>query len=179
MSRRINRCLAACVAALAIAAPAAAQVFTGRIDVSVADDGGARLPGVTVDIDGPETQSQLSDATGQAHFVNLAVGAYAVKLTLAGFAPYTSKTVLVETGSSTAVDVRLKVASAAETVDAVAVTPIVDLRRGAVTTHITADEIQNVPNARDPWALLQTVPSVYVDRVNVGGSESGRQANFN
>ena len=179
MSRRINRCLAACVAALAIAAPAAAQVFTGRIDVIVADGSGARLPGVTVDIDGPETQTQLSDATGQAHFVNLAVGTYAVKLTLTGFAPYTSKTVLVETGSGTPVDVRLKVASAAETVDAAAVTPIVDLRRSAIATHVTADEIQNVPNARDPWALLQTVPSVYVDRVDVGGSEWGRQANYN
>src|SRR5262249_10470740 len=30
-----------------------------------------------------------------------------------------------------------------------------------------------------PWAALQTVPSVYADRVNVGGSESGRQSNYN
>src|SRR4051812_31941902 len=179
MSRRIRRCLAACVAVLAITAPAAAQVFTGRIDVVVEDDSGARMPGVAVEVDGPETHTQMSDATGQAHFVNLAVGTYTVKLALAGFAPYTSKTVLVETGSSTAVDGRLKVASAAETVDVIAVTPIIDVRRDATTTNITADEIQNVPNARDPWALLQTVPSVYVDRVNVGGSEFGRQANYN
>src|SRR4051794_22121797 len=179
MSRRIRRCLAACVAVLAINAPVAAQVFTGRIDVVVEDDSGARLPGVAVEVDGPETHTQVSDAIGQAHFMNLAVGTYTVKLTLAGFAPYTSKTVLVETGSSTAVDGQLKVASTAETVDVVAVTPIVDVRRGAITTNITTDEIQNVPNPRDPWALLQTVPSVYVDRVNVGGSELGRQGNYN
>ena len=179
MNRRIRRCLAACVAVLAINAPARAQVFTGRIDVTVEDERGARLAGVAVEVDGPETETQLSDATGRAHFVNLTVGTYTVKLTLAGFAPYTSRTVLVETGSSTAVDGRLKVASAAETMDGDAVTPIVDVRRGAITTHITADEIQNVPNARDPWALLHTVPSVYVDRVNVGGSELGRQANYN
>ena len=179
MSRRIRRCLAACVAVLAIAAPAGAQVFTGRIDVTVEDDRGARLPGVVVEVDGPKTGTQKSDATGQAHFVNLAVGAYSVKLTLAGFAPYTSKTVLVETGSSTAVDGRLKVAGAAETVDVGAVTPMIDVRRDAIATNITAEEIENVPNARDAWALLQTVPSVYVDRVNVGGSESGRQAAYN
>jgi len=179
MLRRFSGFLFAIVAALAFASPARAQVFTGRIDVSVSDDSGARLPGVAVEVDGPETHTQISDATGQAHFVNLAVGTYTVKLTLAGFAPYTSKTVLVETGSSTEVDGRLKVGSAAETVDVVAVTPIVDLRRDAITTNITVDEIQNVPNARDPWALLPTVPSVYVDRVNVGGSEMARQANYN
>ena len=82
----IRRFAAACVAVLAVAAPAAAQVFTGRIDVTVEDDSGARLPGVAVEVDGPETHTQTSDATGQAHFLNLAVGTYAVKLTLAGFA---------------------------------------------------------------------------------------------
>src|SRR3954465_2898073 len=102
MSRRIRRCLAACVAVLAINAPAAAQVFTGRIDVTVEDESGARLPGVAVEVDGPEMQTLISDRIGQAHFVNLAVGTYTVRLTLAGFAPYTSRTVLVESGSSTA-----------------------------------------------------------------------------
>src|SRR6476660_5284784 len=169
---------AACLAVIAIAAPAAAQVFTGRIDVSVSDDSGARLPGVAVEVDGPETHTQTTDATGQAHFVNLAVGTYSVKLTHAGFAPFTNKTVLVETGSSTAVDARLTAASTAETTEVSAVTPVVDVRRDTITTNITADEIQNVPNARDPWALLPTVASVYVDRVNVGGSEMARQANY-
>jgi len=170
---------AACLAVFAIAAPAAAQVFTGRIDVTSADDSGARLPGVAVEVDGPETHTQTTDATGQAHFLNLAVGIYTVKLTHSGFAPYTSKTVLVEAGTSTAVDGRLKVGSAAETVEVAAVSPVTDVRRDTIITHITADEIQNVPNARDPWALLPTVPSVFVDRVNVGGSEFARQANYN
>src|SRR4051812_21527258 len=107
MSRRIRRCLAACVAVLAINAPAAAQVFTGRIDVTVEDESGGRLSGVAVEVDGPDLQTLNSDATGQAHFVSLAVGTYIVRLTRAGLVPYTSTTVLVETGSSTAVDARL------------------------------------------------------------------------
>src|SRR5262249_48480816 len=109
----------------------------------------------------------------------LPVGAYTVRLTRAGFTPHTRRSVLVESGSSTAVDVRMTAAGAAETVDVVALAPVVDVRRGATTTHISIDEVQNLPTPRDVWAALQTVPAVYADRVNVGGSETGRQSNFN
>jgi len=59
------------------------------------------------------------------------------------------------------------------------VTPAIDPARAAVTTHLTADDLQETPNARDPWAMLQTVPTVYLDRLNIGGSESGQQSNYN
>ena len=39
------------------------------------------------------------------------------------------------------------------------------------------DELQRMPSSRDPWVVLQTVPGVVVDRVNVGGAESGQQSN--
>ena len=35
-----------------------------------------------------------------------------------------------------------------------------------------------MPTARDPWSLLSQAPGVLVDRVNVGGNESGQQSNF-
>ena len=44
---------------------------------------------------------------------------------------------------------------------------------------MTLEELQNIPSARDPWVVMQTVPTVYMDRVNVGGSESGQQSNYN
>ena len=43
---------------------------------------------------------------------------------------------------------------------------------------MTLDELQNIPSARDPWVVLQTVPGIIVDRVNVGGAESGQQSNY-
>src|SRR5262249_45525335 len=43
---------------------------------------------------------------------------------------------------------------------------------------VTLEELQNIPTARDPWVILQSVPTIYVDRVNVGGSESGQQSNY-
>ena len=82
---------------LGLALPASAQVFTGRIDVAVEDTTGGRLPGVTVDLSGPENQSQVSDARGEVHFLNLPVGICAVKATLSGFNAFTNDTVQVAT----------------------------------------------------------------------------------
>jgi hypothetical protein len=36
----------------------------------------------------------------------------------------------------------------------------------------------DIPAARDPWAVLQTTPGVLTDRINVGGNESGQQAQY-
>jgi hypothetical protein len=41
----------------------------------------------------------------------------------------------------------------------------------------TVKELQ-VPTARDPWAVLQATPGVLSDRINVGGNESGQQAQY-
>ena len=35
-----------------------------------------------------------------------------------------------------------------------------------------------MPTARDPWSLLSQAPGVLVDRINVGGNESGQQSSF-
>ena len=42
-------------------------------------------------------------------------------------------------------------------------------RRQSTDTHVTVDELQEIPSARDPWVVLQTIEGVIVDRVNVGG----------
>ena len=38
--------------------------------------------------------------------------------------------------------------------------------------------LERVPAARDPWTILQATPGVLVDRVNVGGTESGQQSTY-
>ena len=170
--------LAAAALVVGIVAPASVQVFTGRIDVTVEDSTGGRLPGVAVDLTGPVSQSQVTDAQGQAHFLNLPVGIYAVKAALPGFAAWSNNEVQVATGSSTPLAVRLGVAGTAETVNVMAASPIIDIKRETTTTNVTLEELQNIPSARDPWVVMQTVPTIYVDRVNVGGAESGQQSTY-
>ena len=181
MNCKIGKAAALAVAfvlAAGIAATASAQVFTGRVDVAVEDSTGGRLPGVTVDIAGPTTQTQVTDAQGTAHFLNLPVGIYTIKATLSGFNTFTNPQVQVATGAATPVNIRMAVAGQVETVNVTAATPIVDTKRETTTTNITLEELQNIPTARDPWVVMQTVPTIYVDRVNVGGSESGQQSNY-
>src|SRR5216683_1655938 len=50
-------------------------------------------------------------------------------------------------------------------------TPVVDLKKVGTSTTLTKDELSEVPQGRDPWAILKNVPGVLVDRVSIAGSE--------
>lgn len=179
-SQRTYRRSAAWVLAAIVcaASPAGAQVFTGRIDVTVTDSTGAVLPGVTVEATGPQNQNTTTDAQGEAHLLNLPAGTYQVKASLQGFANYLNRAVPVGAGSVIPLRVTLGVQGVTEQVQVSADVPVVEPKRQAISTNVTNQELQNIPSARDPWVVLQTVPGVIVDRVNVGGSESGQQSNY-
>jgi len=55
---------------------------------------------------------------------------------------------------------------------------MVDTRVMGTKTTYTEEKLQSIPSARDPWVILQQTPSVLVDRLNVGGSQSGQQDNY-
>ncbi|HWT45383.1 MAG TPA: TonB-dependent receptor, partial [Vicinamibacterales bacterium] len=168
----------ACAAMVCAAAPAGAQVFTGRIDVTTQDQSGAVLPGVTIDLSGPQSQSATTDAQGQAHFLNLPAGTYQVKAALPGFADYLNRSVPVTAGGVVPLRVTMGIGGVTEQVQVAAEVPVLEPKRQTISTNITNQDLQNIPSARDPWVVLQTIPGVIVDRVNVGGSESGQQSNY-
>ena len=177
-SRYLTTLLAALVLTLGLAATAFAQSSTGRIDVTVEDPAGKRLPGVSVELIGPVTRKLASDGQGQAHFLSLPVGQYGVAAAMAGFSPYANTSVRVSAGTATSVLARLSAAGAADVVHAADAAPALDVRRETTTTNIALEELQNIPTSRDPWAILQSVPTVYADRVNVGGSMAGRASAY-
>lgn len=53
-----------------------------------------------------------------------------------------------------------------------------DARRIATGATATEAELDRIPKARDPWAILQKTPGVLTDRINVGGNESGQQSRY-
>lgn len=178
MRVRLTGLAVLCAALFAFATPSAAQVFTGRVDVTVSDSTGAILPGVTVELTGPQNVVAVTDAQGEAHFLNLAPGTYTVAAKLTGFGDYMNKNVPVLAGGSVPLKIGLAVGGVAQVIEVTGVSPIIDPRRMSTTTTVTNEQLQEIPSARDPWVVLQTVPGIIVDRVNVGGAESGQQSGY-
>jgi hypothetical protein len=129
------------------------------------------MPGVTVEIDGVQKAMSVTDARGEAHFLSLAPGKYSVSAKISGFGDYKNADVSVAAGANVAIKATLTVGgvTATETVSGGA--PLIDARKETVSTTISLDELQKIPSSRDPWVVLQTVPGVIVDRVNVGGAD--------
>ncbi len=180
MSIRQTRLMALVVLLVGLmAVPSAAQVFTGRIDVTAVDSTGAVLPGATVEVTGPQNAVQVTDERGEAHFLGLPPGTYAVMSKLQGFGDYENKNVAVVVGASVPLKVTMSVGGVAQTIEVTAEgSPVIDPKKTTTSTNVTYDELQKVPSSRDPWVVLQTVPGVIVDRVNVGGAESGQQSSY-
>ena len=174
----MRRTFAVFILVLVFAAPSRAQtLFQGRIDVTVLDAQGNVVPGVVIEIAGPTPMSQTTDLSGEAHFLNLSPGAYTVSATLSGFNTYRNSNIEVAAGRNLPLKVTLQVSGVTESVQVSAEPSVVDPGRQTITTSVTYDQLQKLPSSRDPWVVLQTIPGVVVDRVNVGGAESGQQSN--
>jgi hypothetical protein len=164
---------------LAMAIPIYAQLATGSIYGMVADESGAALPGAAVTLKGTGgASSTTSGADGRYRFLNLPPGAYTVAVSLTGFSTVNRENVVVTVGASIDIPVSLKVAQVEETITVTADSPVIDTKKTGTSTNFTQDELAKVPNSRDPWALLRTVPGMIMDRVNIAGNESGQQSAF-
>ena len=163
---------------LVVAGMAFGQTPTGNLYGTVTDDSGAALPGVTVTVSGiGAPRTQFTDAQGQWRFLALDPGAYTVAAQLDGFGGIEFPDVVVALGRNTSVPLVLT-AALEETITVTSESPLLDERKLSTGTNVSQVELEKIPTARDPWALLSQTPGVLVDRVNVGGSESGQQATF-
>ncbi|PYQ49938.1 MAG: hypothetical protein DMF78_16960, partial [Acidobacteria bacterium] len=145
----------------------------------MADASGAVLPGATITISGANIGAHPTQtgSQGEFRFLNLDPGTYKLSVGMAGFATVTRE-VVVTTGQNVNVAFSMRVAGQSEEVTVTAETPVVDVKRVGTATTLTKEELAQVPQSRDPWAVLKTVPGVLVDRVNVAGNESGQQSGF-
>ncbi|HVS03911.1 MAG TPA: TonB-dependent receptor, partial [Thermoanaerobaculia bacterium] len=169
---------AVAAAALLLALPAAAQLQTGNLYGVVADDQGSPLPGVTVTLTGQGAPAvQVTNAQGQFRFLGLSPGSYALRAELEGFNTVEYPNVVIRVGGNTNIEVSVS-AAVEDVITVTAESPLLDERKISTGANINATELQKVPSARDPWAVLQTVPGVQMDRINVGGNEGGQQSQY-
>jgi Carboxypeptidase regulatory-like domain/TonB-dependent Receptor Plug Domain len=153
-----------------------AQISTGNLYGTVADESGAVLPGAAVTLTSEfGTRTSTSGGQGEFRFLNLERGRYKVTTSLAGFTSV-SREVSVVTGENVNIAFTMKVAAQAETVTVTGEAALVDIKKRGTATTLTTEELKDVPNPRDPWGVMRAVPGVLVDRVNIAGNENGQQA---
>ena len=176
MKRAVGLALAFVLALL----PAAfAQTASGNVYGVVNDESGAAVPGANITVKGVNTapKSTTSDASGNFRFINLDPGSYEMTVGLAGFSTV-KRNFSISTGQNLDLKYNLKVTTVEETITVTGEQPIVDTKKVGTGTTLTKEELSQIPNSRDPWAVLRTIPGVVVDRVNIAGNESGQQSSF-
>ena len=161
----------------AYAVPALAQIQGGSITGVIKDEQGGVLPGVTVTVQGVDaTQTFVTETTGEFRFLNLAPGPYKVTATLRVSRPSSART------SSLRRQERRSADDAEDRAGRRNDHRQRRSRRSSITkatgtsTNFTANELTKIPTSRDPFALMRSVPGVLVDRVNIGGNETGQQS---
>ena len=153
-----------------------AQFQTGNIYGKVQAKDGSVLPGVTVTLTGvgaPATT--VTGPQGEFRFLNLSPGSYTLKAELAGYGTATRAGVGVRVGSNSDVTLTLN-PSVSESIVVTAEAPLLDVRKAGTAINVTKVELEKIPTSRDPWTILQQAPAVQVDRINVGGNQSGQQS---
>jgi outer membrane receptor protein involved in Fe transport len=163
MKRIIVAMVAVCAFAL-LGAPAAAQQTTGNIQGRIVDAQKAAMPGVTVTAKSATTgfaRTEVTDAEGIYRLTGLPVGTYDLRAELSGFQPYDFKGVIVNLGQATDINIDLKVAGVAESVNVTAESPLIQTSSSSVGGNVDIARIESLPlNGRQFANLAATIPGV-------------------
>ncbi|MDQ3069195.1 MAG: TonB-dependent receptor [Acidobacteriota bacterium] len=158
-----------------------AQVQSGDISGRVTDNTGAVLPGVTVTVSGAALiapMTAVTSETGSYSFPRVPVGTFNVRFELPGFKTLVREGVQVNIGSSVAINSNMEISSVQETVTVAGASPVVDTRSTTQKSTFDLAALQSIPSARDPWVMLERTPAIAMDRINVGGNQSGQQSGY-
>jgi hypothetical protein len=158
-----------------------AQSTFGEVIGVVKDPGQGIVPEARVtltNIDEHTQHTAATDADGAFHFVNLKPGHYELLVVAAGFADYQMTAVQLDARQSLRLDVALKLATSAQSIEVGAdAGPVINTESATIGDTKNFSQITNLPvNYRgattSPLAMLATVPGAQQDangNVSVGG----------
>jgi hypothetical protein len=159
-----------------------AQTQTGGIVGNVTDPESNPLPGAAVNLSSPAlirgAMTYQTDKDGYYRFSNLAPGTYRLEFNMQGFRGLVRDGIVVRVGATISVNASLQVNPVEAAVVVTGESPVVDIKQNTVGTHFSEKMLQEVPNSRDIWSLMEQTPSVITNVINVGGIESGLQSLF-
>jgi hypothetical protein len=120
----------------------------------------------------------MTDADGAFHFVNLRPGHYDLVITASGFAEFKISSAQLDARQTVRLDVALKLASAAQTVEVGSESgPVINTENATIGDSKSFQQITSLPvnyrgTTTSPLAMLATVPGAQQDangNVSVGG----------
>lgn len=170
--------------ALMLAPIAPAQTNQGSIAGNVSDPSGAMVPNAKIvakDTNTGATYQTVSSSAGAYRFPNLNIGSYDITATASGFKSATLTGVLVQTATTSAIDIKLQTGTVTESVVVNADVPTIQTESADIGTVVSTKQILDLPlplgstvqNMRSPEAFAFLTPGV------VGpGSDSGNGGTF-
>jgi len=138
-------------AVLGWTSPVFAQRTTGAISGTVKDSSGAVLPGVTVEVSGPNIvgiQSATTNEHGFYRILNLPPGEYQLTFQLQGFKSLTRRALRVGVGATIEEDTTLEVGALTEQVEVVGEASVVDTTSNEVGANYDREWVDNAPLRR-------------------------------
>lgn len=140
-----------------------AQQVTGKIDVTVVDPSGAVVPDAQLtltDLSTNYTRTATSSSGGTYSFVNLNIGNYKLTVTKTGFQPQEYSPITVSATKATAVNAKLAVGQATQTVSVEGgAAPVLETTTNSIATTIDLKQIENLPmSGRDLTQLSRLTP---------------------
>ncbi len=119
--KKIHCAMVFSILLLSVVSPSAqAQTGTASIQGTITDETGALIPAATVTLLNTATQNSrnvVSDSNGAYSFPNTPIGTYTISAAMAGFRGYTQTNIVLEVGSSVAINIKMTVGATTERVE--------------------------------------------------------------
>jgi hypothetical protein len=155
------------------------QGYKGSVRVTVKTSDGSPLPGAVTTLSASTfNRSFVSDANGEVRFVGLTPDRYELRVVMSGFNTVVRPAVIVDAGANVRLSIVMEPSTQTEELVVTAETPLMDATQVGTKEVLTTEEIELIPQARDPWAVMDSIPGLQTDRINIGGNESGQQGQW-
>ena len=109
---------------------------------------------------------QTADSAGQFRFLGLDPGRYDLRATVDGFSTLERRDIDIRSAHNITLEVQLSQAIN-EVIVVTAESPLLDERKLSSGTAVSRVELETIPTARDPWAIMHQTPGVWINQVNV------------
>jgi len=160
--------------------PLGAQQNVSRLVGTVSDPSGAVVPGAKVTGTNQATGlkvEMLTNSSGAYVFPDLPIGKYDLNVSFSGFQSYDQTNIVLISGQTATIDVKLLVGTATQTVTVTSAAPLMDVSTSNVATGSTNLEIQALPitlygnSSRSAISIAKTYNGVSYDPIESGGQE--------